>query len=383
MKLIPYLTQVLPKGPGYLLARQGLIEAPPPITLTFSVTAACQSLCKTCRIGERFLADPKIVRENLNLDQVERAFASLGELYFLNISGGEPFMRNELPEIIQLACKHLKPKLVHIPTNAISPKRIGRMTERIMEIVSAHDPGLPVSIKPSIDGLGQRHDEIRGFPGNWERLLQTVKVLKEVEARYPALHVELGTVISRFNMDQLDELEDFVHGLGVESYRSEIAEQRAEFFNYEDPIVPDPETYKRLIMGFAAKVERNIGGKRLMTRVFEAIRIEYYHLAVRIIKEQRQVIPCLGGISNIHLNYNGEVWPCCVLGYDRPLGNLQDHDFDMKALLRAPRARNVRRFIADGGCACPLANQAFSNILFHPASLARAGARAARFLVRR
>jgi MoaA/NifB/PqqE/SkfB family radical SAM enzyme len=374
---------VLPKGPGYLLARRGIIEAPPPITLTFSVTAACQSLCKTCRIGERFLADPKVVRQNMTLEQVERAFASLGELYFLNISGGEPFMRNELPEIIELACRHLKPKLIHIPTNAISPVRIGRMTERIMEIVGAHDPKLPVSIKPSIDGLGERHDEIRGFPGNWARLLKTVKVLKEVESRFPALHVELGTVISRFNMDQLDELEDFVHTLGVESYRSEIAEQRAEFFNYEDPIVPDQETYERLIMDFAAKVERNIGNKRLMTRVFEAIRIEYYHLAVRIIKEQRQVIPCLGGISNVHLNYNGEVWPCCVLGYDKPLGHLHEHDFDMKALLRAPRARNARRFIADGGCACPLANQAFSNILFNPTTLARAGARAARFLVRR
>ena len=61
------------------------------------------------------------------------------------------------------------------------------------------------------------------------------------------------------------------------------------------------------------------------------------------------------------------------------MGNVIAH-FDMKALCCALLARNVGRFIANGGCACRLANQAFSNILFHPAFLAREGARTERFV---
>ena len=72
----------------------------------------------------------------------------------------------------------------------------------------------------------------------------------------------LGTVISNFNIDDLDEIEDFVHSLGVESYRNEVAECRTEFFNLKDPITPPADVYQRLIRDFSRKVEENIGKKK-------------------------------------------------------------------------------------------------------------------------
>ena len=58
---------------------------------------------------------------------------------------------------------------------------------------------------------------------------------------------------------------------------------------------------------FRRKIFENIRGKAFLTRTTEAVRVVYYDVAVRILQERRQVTPCYGGISNIHMNYDGEI----------------------------------------------------------------------------
>ena len=358
-----FLHYILPRLLRYRLYRvlgQGAID---PITLTFSVTAACQSRCKTCNIGHLWLQDVTRSNNDLKLDEIAKIFASMKPVYFFNISGGEPFLRNDLPEIVELACKYLKPRIIHTPTNAIEPKKIAETTARILEIVKKYDATVPFTVKPSIDGIGHKHDEIRGVKGNFQNLIHTIELLKEFEKKYENFHLELGTVVSNFNVDHLEEIEDFVHSLGVESYRNEVAEQRAEFFNLHDPITPPAEMYKGLIEKFSKKIVENIHSKRSLARTTEAFRLVYYELAARILEEKRQVIPCYAGISNVHINYDGGVWPCCVLGYNNELGNLRENNYDFQQIWYSGRAKEVRKFIKEEGCACPLANQAYSNIL--------------------
>ena len=237
-----------------------------PMTLTYSVTAACQSRCKTCQIGEMFCQDPTRKDKDLRLDEIEKIFKSMRPVYFFNISGGEPFLRDDLPEIVQLACRYLRPKVVHSPTNAILSDKIVRNTERIIQIVREYDSSVPVTIKPSIDGVGDKHDEIRGVKGNFGKLLQTIEGLKSLEKKYDNFHLELGTVVSNYNINDLDEIEDFVHSLGIESYRNEVAECRTEFFNLQDPITPPADVYQRLIKDFSRKIEENIGKKKRIGR---------------------------------------------------------------------------------------------------------------------
>ena len=350
----------------------GLLKAKNPITLTFSVTAACQSKCKTCNIGLKYQQDPKRKEKDLRLDEIEKVFKGLGPIYFFNISGGEPFLRKDLPEIIRLACKYLKPRIIHIPTNGIASEKIRDLTMQGLEIVNRYDSKVPLSVKPSIDGVGEIHDEIRGVKGNFKQLEKTISYLKEVEKQYPNFHLELGTVISNFNIDHLSEIEDYVHSLGVQSYRNEIAEQRSEFFNLDDPITPDADTYQRLIQRFVARIRDNVRKKRELAKIAESFRLVYYDLVVRILREKRQVIPCYAGISNVHINYDGEVWPCCVLGYSQPMGTLRDEDYDFRKVWHSEQADRVRRYIKEGNCACPLANQAYSNILCSPTYLLKA-----------
>ena len=316
------------------------------------------------------------------MDEIGKIFRSLGPVYFFNISGGEPFLRKDLPEIVDLACKHLTPKIIHIPTNAIASETIRDLTRQCLEFIGQYDSTLPFTVKPSIDGVGEVHDEIRGVEGNFKKLEKTIGYLKEIEREYDNFHLELGTVVSRFNVNHLSEIEDYVHSVGVQSYRNEIAENRTEFFNLEEDITPDPDTYERLIEEFSRKIRQNIKGKRHLTRLTEALRLSYYDLAICILRERRQVIPCYAGISNVHINYDGEVWPCCVLGYSKPMGSLRAEKYDFQKIWHSDQADSIRKYIRDGNCACPLANQVYSNILCSPIYLIKLIGNMARLLCR-
>jgi MoaA/NifB/PqqE/SkfB family radical SAM enzyme len=369
MNIGDYLRILLPKTIKYMQVYNGALKHEAPITLTFSVTAACQSLCKTCNIGKLYRDNPIRSNEDLTLDEIECVFKSLGPIYFFNISGGEPFLRKDLPQIVDLALRFLKPKIVHIPTNAIAAGKIQRIAREIIDTIQQKAPGTVFTVKPSIDGVGPVHDEIRGVPGNFKQLEKTISVLKPLSDAHSNFHLELGTVISNFNLDYLEEIEDYVHSQGIESYRNEIAEQREEFFNLDDPITPSGLQYERLMKDFKIKIRQNLRNKRHLARVTESFRLVYYDLVGRIMKEKTQVIPCFGGISNVHINYDGEVWPCCVLGYGKPMGNLRDAGLDFQRIWSSSQANDVRKYIKGKNCWCPLANQAYSNILCHPPSL--------------
>lgn len=366
------MTYLFVKTIAYKLSRAGLTHHGRPITLTFSVTNTCQSRCKTCQIWQIYRWWPEKRKDELTLEEIEKIFRSMGHIYFFNISGGEPFWRRDLPEIVELAVEHLRPAIVHAPTNALMPERIEESSRKILEMMRRREHVVPFTVKPSFDGIGAMHDEIRGVKGNWVRLLDTIARLKKLAKEYPNLHVELGTVVSKFNQDHLDEIEDYAHSLGIESYRNEIAEQRTEFYNVGDPITPSGEDYARLMGNFSKKIRANMANKRRLTRLTESLRLVYYDLAGRIVTEKRQVIPCYAGISNVHLAPLGDLWPCCVLGYDKPLGNLREAGYDFWKVWHSEQAGAVRRGIRNRECACPLANQAYNNILCHYPSLARA-----------
>jgi MoaA/NifB/PqqE/SkfB family radical SAM enzyme len=293
----------------------------------------------------------------------------MGRIYFFNVSGGEPFLRSDLPGIVESAVEYLKPAIIHLPTNAIDTDRVITHTATILKMLEDRGLNTPVTIKPSLDGIGDLHDEIRGVEGNWDKLLKTVEGLKELETRHDNLHLEIGTVISSFNKDHLDEIEDFVHNMGIQSFRSEIAEQREEFFNIGDAITPTGEEYVGLIETFARKIRSNLRHKRSLTRTTESLRLVYYDLAAKIVSQNSQIIPCFAGISNVHLTPHGDLWPCCVLGYAKPLGSVRQSGYDFWKIWQGDQAAQVRKSIKNKECACPLANQAYSNIVCNTPSL--------------
>lgn len=354
---------IISKVINYRLARRGFVKAETPINFTLSVTNKCQSRCLSCNIWDLYRKEPEKLKEELTLDEIEKIFKSVGSVFFFNISGGCPFLRKDLPEIVELACIHLKPQVIHIPTNALAVERTFAATEKILNIMASYNPSMGLQIKPSFDGVGELHDEVRGVKGNFNKLIRLVHELKELKLKYSNLHIGLGTVISRNNVDGLKETMDYVDKLNVDSYISEIAENRDEMFNLEDPIAPTLNDFQSAMKGFKAHVHSKLKFKKGLARITDAFRLVYYDLAVKIFEKKEQVIPCYGGISNVHIDPYGNVWPCCVLGNKQSMGNLKEHDYKFDAIWNSRRASQVRTFIKQKKCHCPLANQTYANIL--------------------
>jgi len=227
-----------------------------------------------------------------------------------------------------------------------------------------------LTIKPSMDGIGADHDEIRGVPGNFERLLDTLERLKALRCSHSNLHVGVGTVISRFNAANLLKIIDFAGTLGVDTYINEVAEEREEFFNIGSGITPAGESYGEIMEVFKKAVRSRMKGMRPLSRVTTAMRLVYYDIVTEYLRTGKQVIPCYAALMNVHVNSDGGIWPCAILAYRGQMGTVGD-DTDFLDIWKSRKAADIRASIRRKECACPLANQAYSNILLHPKSLLR------------
>jgi len=114
---------------------------------------------------------------------------------------------------------------------------------------------------------------------------------------------------------------------------------------------------------FKAATRSKLNRKKGLARITDAFRLVYYDLTVDILNRKKQVIPCYGGISNVHVDPYGNVWPCCILGNTQPMGNLRETHFQFQEIWHSRQAAQVRQFIKQKKCHCPLANQSYANIL--------------------
>jgi MoaA/NifB/PqqE/SkfB family radical SAM enzyme len=272
-------------------------------------------------------------------------------------------LRRDLEDLCHSAYTHCRPAILNIPTNGLLHRQI---PDRVAEI-ARRCPESQLIVNLSLDGVGVRHDEMRNVPGNFERAMETYRGLKNVAAsgQAPNLTVGLHTVISVFNLGEFDEVYALAQELAPDSYVTEIAEERVELDTVDSGITPSAEDYARVIDHLSERLrEQHFGG---ISRVTQALRRVYYDLVKRIMREQRQVIPCYAGWLSGHILPDGEVWECSVMGAS--MGNLRDVDYDMRKLWTSVRANQVRHAVKTRGCYCPVANISYTNMMCDPRSV--------------
>jgi len=327
-----------------------------PVNLTLSPSPKCNSRCLTCNIWMK--------RENeLTIEEWDKVLTSLGKApYWFTISGGEPLMYPHVVELAQLVYEHCRPGIINIPTNAILPI----IPERV-ERIARSCPESQLIINLSLDGVGAKHDFIRGVKGNFQKFEERLGQLLGLRKQIKNLIVGIHSVVSTFSVGHLDEIIAYADKSGADQFITEIAEPRVELDTVGLPITPDPAEYTEAIDRLIAYV--NSKSYRGMAKVTEAIRVEYYKLVKRILDEQDQVVKCYAGWASAQIYADGTVWPCCVRADD--LGNLRDCNYDFKEIWFGERIRAVRRSIAAKQCHCPLANASYTNILHDLPTLAR------------
>jgi MoaA/NifB/PqqE/SkfB family radical SAM enzyme len=330
-----------------------------PLNITLSPSPKCNSRCLTCNIWMKR-------EKELSIAEWDRVLASLGRApYWFTISGGEPLMYPHVVELAELAYRHCRPGVINIPTNAILPS----IPDRVERIARAC-PESQVIVNLSLDGVGEKHDFIRGVAGNFAKFEERLEQLLGLRERLPNLTVGIHSVVSAFSVDHLDELIAYADRSGADQFITEIAEPRVELDTVGLPITPSPEKYAEAIDRLIAYVQ----GKRFrgMARITEALRVEYYELVKRILDEQDQVIACYAGWVSAQIYADGTVWPCCVRADD--LGNLREHGYDFKRIWFGEKISAVRRSIAAKECHCPLANASYTSMLHDLPTLARVAA---------
>ena len=319
-----------------------------PVNITISLLYSCNSRCRTCNVYLKRV-------DNFTLEEYDKLFSSLGKApYWFTFSGGEPFLRQDIAEIIKIAYKRCKPGIINIPTNGSLYQRIPGLAEEIVK----NCPESDLIINLSLDQIGENHDKIRGFPKNFSRAMKTYEGLKELR-KYPNFTVGIHTVISNFNVDDFKNIYDELILLKPDSYITEIAEERVELGTIGEGITPSHEKYSKAIDYLREQMQQKSASG--VARVAKAFRYEYYDLVKKILLQQTQVIPCFAGILSAQVSPNGDVWPCCIRGDS--MGNLRQNNYDFKKVWTSGQAKHIRKSIKNKECHCPLANASYTNML--------------------
>lgn len=307
-----------------------------PFNITYSVTGRCNSRCRTCNIWKSKAPDLDLRQWKSIIDQ----FGTAPE--WVTISGGEPFERRDLPEIVNYISKVNRPMVMTIPSNC--------QVDSMIDDINRFRFRGRIIINLSLDGVGDKHDSIR-FKGSFEKLIRTYHELKRQKKASIGLH----TVISKYNVDDFKEILSLVKKLAPDSYICQIAENRVELGNMDEDILPRLRQYIKCI-----DMTKDIK-TRPASVITSMLRNQYYKTSVEHMKG-RMRNRCYAGIASAHVNYNGDLWACCVRC--ETMGNLLKDKLD--EILYGDKARSIRKRIKQEGCICTMANATYSNVMCEP-----------------
>jgi MoaA/NifB/PqqE/SkfB family radical SAM enzyme len=351
------MIHLLGKIPQYWLFRSLHFPHPLPINLTVSITYRCNSRCKTCRVYNKRA-------QELSLEEYKKIFSFLRRApYWITISGGEPFLRNDITEICNSAIDLCRPSIINIPTNGI----LSDVIIKRVSTIAQHNQRTKIIVNISLDDIGSKHDEIRGVKGNFDKALQTFNGLKHLN--HPNLAVGIHTVISRFNVEHFSDIVENLLALKPDSFICEIAEKRKELETLKEDISPPIKDYSKAIQLLRNAIKSNSFSG--ISKLTQAFRIYYYGLSKEILEKKRQIIPCYAGFASAQIAPDGDVWMCCIKAAS--IGNLRDADYNFKTLWLSRKADEARAAIKNGQCSCPLANATYTNMLLNVKSLIHVG----------
>ncbi|GMR18848.1 MAG: heme b synthase [Gammaproteobacteria bacterium] len=330
-----------------------------PIQLTFFVTRKCNAKCPFCFYVDNTRSNEVSVPE-LSLDEIKRISLSLGKLLWLAFSGGEPYLRKDLVEISKVFYQQNSPVFMLFPTNGLLPDLIKDKTEQILQ----HCKNSIVTVKLSLDGLHGDHDALRDTPGCFDKTMKTYQLLGELLERYANFELGINTVFCSGNQDKMDEIIDFVQDLtNIKTHTISMVRGNLANPHYKEV---DHEKYHRAIN----RLENNLKNRTSSIYRFRGARLKaaqdilQRRLIHQTLLDQKRLIPCYAGKLNLVLTETGEVYPCEILSTS--FGNVRDHNYNMKEIVRSEMARPVLDSINNNRCYCTHECYFITNILFNP-----------------
>ncbi len=339
--------------PFISLARTYLRKSPS--ILTLFVTNRCNARCRMCFYWKNI--EESRTREELSLEEISRIADHFKGLYSLVISGGEPFLRDDLDDIVSEFHARTPVKQVSIPTNLFCSDG----PEKIKEMALKH-PDIVLRILVSIDGIGEDHDMIRGHKGGFGKLTANLERIAAYRKGLKNLDVSSITVMSSFNAEKIRSIIDFAADLKVDDIR--IMRARGDTREPEAKDISVDEYRKCLEYAEAVSAGRDGKGSFYSDLLNSASRVAK-EKTVKPSASSRLFRRCNAGSRIIVISETGEVFPCETL--PEKLGDLRQHDYSIDSVMRSDRAKSVLGFIGAGKCSCIMdCNAAVSNVIYSP-----------------
>ncbi len=293
-----------------------------PTDAAVAVTYRCNARCVMCNIWKT--PDTEHIAPEV--------FGKLpASLKTINLTGGEPFLRDDLPEIVYYVKSACPASQIILSTNGLRPKKIGLMMREILR----HDPKIGVGV--SIDGVGRMHNAMRGVKDAFGRAMDTLDLVKAEGVR----NLRLAFTATSRNLSHLEEVLRLSRQKGVE-FTCAVAQNSEHYFQTDAN--PDIEDLDELKRQFNTLISVQLGGwhPKRWARAYFARGL--YEFAAK----RKRPLECRAGSDFFFLDPRGDVYGCNVL--PEVMGNIASTDFP--ALWASERADAVREKVArcQNGC---------------------------------
>jgi MoaA/NifB/PqqE/SkfB family radical SAM enzyme len=314
-----------------------------PYKLTFAVTYNCNSRCTTCNIWK------KNSKNELSCDEIDRFFSTNSDFSWIDITGGEIFLRNDLIQIFQIIKKRCK-KLytLHFPTNGLMTHRIVNLVKKIVKLDFNK---LIISI--SIDGPPDIHDKIRGVKGGFMKTIETFRKLREIKG----LDVYAGMTLSKNNVDHLDDtvnaIKKEIPNFTFDDLHINIAHSSPHYYGIEFNELP----VKKVISQISSVIRRK---KISLINPVTILELKYLKNIEKYLKWGKCPMQCHSLSKSIFIDPYGGVYPCTA--YDKKLGNVKS--IDLKKIFLDPESKKLAKEIRELKCPqCWTPCEAYQTIL--------------------
>jgi len=325
------MIEIIPKMVSYNIYKKFGYPKVMPIILTLSVTDMCNSKCKTCNIWKIYKKNPKKSSKEFTLEEYEKLFKNFKKLFWVTLTGGEPFLRKDLKEIIISLYNTTKPNFLTIATNGSMEEKI----EKDIRYILKKCPETDIFINLSLDDIDKSHDYIRGMNNNFKKLNNTLKALKKIKSK--KLFIGINTVISKHNVNHIQELYEFVReNIRPDSHIFELAENRSKLYNLKLKLSPKKKNYKKAISFIISKLKEE--DKEGKLNLIKYLRIEYYNSLLT-----GKFPKGLEGIASAYIMSDGGIWASYSKKYI--IVNLRDSEYDFNKIWFSEKGRKTRNIM--------------------------------------
>ena len=282
-----------------------------PTVLIYNCTWVCDAKCTMCnnwKWGNR--------KEDMTLEQLEPVMDSpfWGAVENLNISGGEPTTRLDLPEMVEMFQRRL-PRLrkIGINTTGLTPARAIPMLTRIVKFCAEH--GLLISIRVSLDGIGDVHDQVRAVKNGFDKASKTIEAMQALVKAHDNFSFGIASTIFAKNLDDAENILTWARTKELDVVFNMLRFTDAMLHNggLKETIgfQEREETFMRKFFLDRVKEESVLSGQAFM----------YLHYADMIANGYHRTMPCPFQSQGLLLNPNGDLHYC---ENSQKIGNVLD-----------------------------------------------------------